>query len=121
MYRPQKARGTPNVREMEWTFKPDMEMNSAQKLAEMGCGSAIVNSAIDRSRIFVSVSNAKTFLKYYKYACKSGIDSREDAIQGFLPYYNALLSEEYLVKIYHELWAEKFYKIKHEAEKFINQ
>jgi len=95
-------------------------MNSAMKLAQMGCGNEIVNSVIERSNINVAVSNCRTFLNYYKKSVKSGIYTKEDAVCGLMKYYNELLSVEHLAHKYNFLWLEKFSKIKIQTEKFIN-
>lgn len=94
-------------------------MSNLERLAQLGCGSAILNSVIDRSNIHAAISNAKTFFKYYKYAIKSGLHSKENAANGIMPYYNKLKEVEHLVNIYHELYKEQFCKIKLQIEKTI--
>jgi hypothetical protein len=94
-------------------------MNSVIKLAKIGCGNAMIQSCIDRGNIQAAISNANTFLKYYKYAVKSGIYTTEQAAEAIQPYYNKLLSIEHLANLYHELWKENFYSIKLQIEKFI--
>lgn len=86
----------------------------------MGCGSEIVNSVIERSRISAAVHNAKTFLNYYKGAVRSGLYSQSQAIDGLLPYYNKVKEVEHLANKYQALWGEKYSKIKLQLEKFIN-
>lgn len=95
-------------------------MNSAIKLAQMGCGSEIVNSCIDRGNIHAAIYNCNTFLSYYKDAVKSGLYTKENAVLGLMPYYNKLLSVEHLANTYHYLWLDKYSKMKLKTEKFIN-
>ncbi len=95
-------------------------MSNVQKLAEMGCGSAIINSCIDRGNIHAAVSNGKQFLTYYKYAVKNELYTKEQAINGIMPYYNKLKEVEDLANLYSHLWLEKYTKVKLQIEKFIN-
>lgn len=95
-------------------------MNNLQKLAAIGCGSEILNSVTERSRIHAAISNCNTFRNYYVKAFKSGIYQKEDAIVGLMKYYNELLSVEWLAQKYSFLWQEKFSKCKLLTEKFIN-
>lgn len=94
-------------------------MNNLQRLAAMGCGSGILNSVIDRSNIAAAIGNAKTFLKYYKYAVKSNLYSKEAAVNGIYPYYTKLKEVEHLANTYRNLWQEKYCKILLEMERFI--
>lgn len=83
-------------------------------------GKEIQKSQSERGAIEAAIWNANKRLKYLKCAVKDGIYTYQNAIDSILPYYNELLSIEWLVKIYQELWQEKFSKIKVQIEKFIN-
>jgi hypothetical protein len=98
---------------------------SAQKLYELGCGDAIIQSQIDRGNIQASISNCNTAIKYFKTCVKNYEESKqnfwiEGATNFMLPYYNKLLSIENLVNTYHELYREKYCKAKLICEKLMD-
>ena len=96
-------------------------MNTAQKLYQMGCGSEMVNSALERGNLHAAISNAKTFYKYCKDGVNSGLfQSPEQCFCYIKEYYNKLLSVQHLADKYRELYGEKFYKIKLQIEKFFS-
>lgn len=97
---------------------------SAQKLYELGCGNAIVQSQIDRCNIHANISNCNQAIKYFKCCVKNYEETNsyfwiETATTHILPYYNKLLSIEHLVNIYHELYKEKYCKAKLICEKLM--
>ena len=94
-------------------------MNNLQKLAQIGCGKEILNSIIERGNIQAAISNCNTFLKYYKYAVKSELYTKEQAINELYKYYNELKEIEHIANKYSHLWQEKFYKTKLLTEKFM--
>jgi len=94
-------------------------MNNLQKLAQIGCGKEILNSIIERGNIQAAISNCNKFLKYYEYAVKSELYTKEQAIDGLYKYYNELKRIEHIVNKYNHLWKEKFYKTKLLTEKFM--
>ncbi len=99
--------------------------NQAKKLAIMGCGIEMINSCIDRGNIQASISNCNQAIKYFKTCIKNYRETKQDfwiesGINHLMPYYNKLLAIEHLVKIYHELYQEKYCKSKLIAEKLID-
>jgi hypothetical protein len=101
-------------------------MNSIQKLASMGCGSEIINSQIERGSIHAAISNCNTFIKYAKQCKKYYKETKEEhwldsAHNSLLPYYNQLLSVQYLADKYHALYGEKYYKTKCFCEIILNK
>jgi hypothetical protein len=94
-------------------------MNNLKTLAQMGCGKEILNSVIERGNIQAAINNCNKFLKYYKYAVKSDLYTKEQAINGLYKYYNELISIEHIANKYDYLWQEKFYKCKLLTEKFM--
>jgi len=93
---------------------------SALKLYQLGCGNAMVQSSIDRGNIHAAISNTKMYFQHFKRYIKTGICTREQALESFLPQYDKLLSVEHLVNIYHELYMEEYSKLKLQIEKSIN-
>ena len=83
-------------------------------------GKEFQKSQSERGAIEAAIWNTKRRLKYLKGSINDGIYTHENAVSQMIPLYNELLSVEWLVKIYHELWQEKFSKIKTQTEKFIN-
>jgi len=53
--------------------------NSLQKLAEMGCGNAILESMQERGTIKSTMQNSKMWFKHLKYCLKTGIYTPTDA------------------------------------------
>lgn len=78
----------------------------------------IAESITDRSTIKVSLYNVKQEFKHLKYAIKNGLYTHEQSMIYVLRLLNELKSIEWLVKIYHELYSEKYYKLKLEVEKY---
>lgn len=83
-------------------------------------GKEIQKSQSERGAIEAAIWNANKAFKNVKEAIKSEIYTPEQATDKLLPIYNELLAVEFLVNIYHELWQEKFSKIKLQIELFIN-
>ena len=101
-------------------------MNEAKKLAQLGCGIEMINSANERGTIKASIYNCNQGIKYLKTCFKNYEYSNdffwiEAGLLSITPYYNSLLEAKELAEKYHELWKEKFYKCKLLAEKLIQE
>jgi|688.fasta_scaffold37842_19 hypothetical protein len=82
-------------------------------------------SILERSKIQCAITNANTFLTYFrkcqKYEKENPNDGWIECGQNALrPYYNELLAIEFLANKYHLLWQEQFSKTKHLCEKALN-
>jgi len=100
-------------------------MNSYIKLAQLGCGSKILESCNERGQIQAAVHNCNSAIKYAKSCLVNYKETKQDfwieaAESSLLPYYKTLLKVESLANKYKELWQEKFYKSKLTAEKILN-
>ena len=102
-----------------------MKTNAYIKLAQLGCGSEILNSCNERGQIQAAVHNCNQAIKYAKQCLVNYKETeqefwKEAAEASLLPYYKTLLKVETLANKYHELWKEKFCKSKLTAEKLLN-
>jgi hypothetical protein len=82
-------------------------------------------SIIERSKIKSAITNCKSFIKYAKTCNKYYQETKEKewieiGQNSLIPYYNQLLSVQYLTNKYHLLFNEEYYKTKHIAEKLLN-
>lgn len=103
-----------------------MRTNPIIRLAQLGCGQEMLNSCNERGQIQAAVNNCNQAIKYAKQCLKNYTETKldfwkESAEVHLLPYYNELMSIEYLTDKYKDLWKEKFCKSKLIAEKILNK
>lgn len=100
-------------------------MNTAKKLAQLGCGNEMIQSCIDRGNLHASIWNLNQAMKYMKRCILNYKESKDKSwiefgIGHVMPFYNRLLEIQHLAELYHELWKEKYYKAKLQCEKLLN-
>ena len=103
-----------------------MRTNPIIRLAQLGCGQEMLNSCNERGQLEAAISNCNKFIKYAKQCLKNYEETKLDfwkeaAEVHLLPYYNELLSVEFLADKYKELYKEKFCKSKLIAAKILNR
>jgi len=99
-------------------------MNSVQKLASLGCGSAILEAQMERQEIQAVLHNTNQMYKYVKANLKSAAELNDSDFVSYLEQkalqqLNELKRIEFLVDKYRELYKEKFCKIKLQIEKIL--
>ncbi len=101
-------------------------MNSVQKLASLGCGSAMLEAQMERQEIQAVLYNTNVMYKYVKANLKSATELKDADFVSFLEQkalqqLNELKRIEFLVNKYNSLYKEKFCKQKLQLEKILNQ
>lgn len=85
--------------------------NNIQKLIDIGCGSAIIESCVERSKITAVIYNAQSDLKYYRYCVKSNLLTPVEVLIKAADLLNEVNKIKPLVDKYHELYMDKYCKL----------
>ena len=92
---------------------------SVEKLIEIGCGKEMINCQIERGQVYAAIYNAKQELKYFVYAVKSNLYTKEQAIERMNVHLSSLEKVKPIAEKFHELYLQDFNAIQTKILNFI--